>query len=72
MEQGEQGNPAASCDILKKIKDMTKFGWEINEEQEKGDDRVFVSYPRYTVEDFIRKGKEITEWSKIYKNAAKE
>ena len=33
----------------------------INEEQEKGDDRVFVSYPRYTVEDFIRKGKEITE-----------
>ena len=30
----------------------------INVEQEKGDDRVFVSYPRYTVEDFIRKGKE--------------
>ena len=33
----------------------------INEGQEKGDDRVFVSYPRYTVEDFIRKGKEISE-----------
>ena len=32
----------------------------INEEQQKGDDRVFVSYPRYTVEDFIRKGKEFT------------
>ena len=33
----------------------------INEGQEKGDDRVFVSYPRYTVDDFIRKGKEIAE-----------
>lgn len=30
----------------------------INEGQEKWDDIVFVSYPRYTIEDFICKGKE--------------
>lgn len=33
----------------------------VNTENSEGDDRVFVSYPRYTVDDLIRKGKEIVE-----------
>ena len=32
----------------------------LNTEKKNGDDRAFVSYPRYTVQDLIRKGKELT------------
>ena len=31
----------------------------INTEKSDGDERVFVSYPRYTAADLIRKGKEM-------------
>lgn len=33
----------------------------LNTEKNDGDDRAFVSYPRYTVQDLIRKGKELTK-----------
>ena len=44
----------------------------INTEKQKGDDRIFVSYPRYTLEDLIRKGKEIVELGKprVWEEAA--